>query len=121
MTRRLTVAERHAAVEKDLLLTEIASRSSWDQFLVEQALFAVLRERGTASANDLRVLLPELGRGFLGAAITAMRAGGLIQHTGETVPSTLDSTNGHRLAVWQLTNKGIAVATRNNAARRRAA
>ncbi|MGW7329695.1 hypothetical protein ACWGIU_14095 [Streptomyces sp. NPDC054840] len=121
MTRRLTVAERHAAAEKDLLLEEIADQSSWDQFLVEQAIFATIRAYGTASANDFRDLLPPLSHGFLGAAINAMRTGGLIQHTGQVVPSTLDSTHGHRLAVWQFTDKGIAVATRSKAARRSAA
>ncbi|KOU30182.1 hypothetical protein ADK53_28580 [Streptomyces sp. WM6373] len=119
MPRRLTVAERHASAEKDLLLEEIADQSSWDQFLVEQAIFAALRAYGTASANDFRDLLPEMGHGFLGAAINAMRQGGLIQHTGQVVPSTLDSTHGHRIAVWQFTDKGIAVATRSAAARRK--
>ncbi|MFF5703458.1 hypothetical protein ACFY7H_13255 [Streptomyces sp. NPDC012794] len=121
MTRRLTVAERHASANKDLLLEEIADQSSWDQFLVEQAVFAALRAYGTCSANDIRDLLPELGHGFLGAAINAMRTGGLIQHTGQVVPSTLDSTHGHRIAVWQLTSKGIEVATRSSAARLRRA
>ena len=117
MPRRLTVAERHASASKDLLLEEIADQSSWDQFLVEQAIFAVLRARGTASANDLRDLLPEMGHGFLGAAINAMRTGGLIQHTGQVVPSTLDSTHGHRISVWQFTDKGMAVAVKSAAAR----
>jgi hypothetical protein len=118
MTRRLTVAERHASAAKNLLLEEIADQSSWDQFLVEQAVFAALRAYGTASANDIRDLLPEMGHGFLGAAINAMRQGRLIQHTGQVVSSTLDSTHGHRIAVWQLTDKGIAVATQSAAARR---
>ncbi|MFB8393706.1 hypothetical protein [Streptomyces yangpuensis] len=121
MPRRLTVAERHATVEKDLLLEEIADQSSWDQFLVEQAIFAALRAYGTCSANDIRDLLPDMGHGFLGAAINAMRKGGLIQHTGQVVPSTLESTHGHRIAVWQLTDKGIGVATRSKAARQAAA
>lgn len=117
MPRRLTVAERHASASKDLLLEEIADQSSWDQFLVEQAIFAALRAYGTASANDLRDLLPEMGHGFLGAAINAMRTGGLIQHTGQVVPSTLDSTHGHRISVWQFTDKGMAVAVKSAAAR----
>lgn len=117
MPRRLTVAERHAAAEKALLLEEIADQSSWDKFLVEQAVLAALRAYGTCSANDIRDLLPDMGHGFLGAAINAMRKGGLIQHTGQVVPSTLESTHGHRIAVWQLTDKGIAVASRSKAAR----
>ncbi|MFD8577337.1 hypothetical protein ACFV1H_18640 [Streptomyces virginiae] len=121
MPRRLTVAERHASADKNLLLEEIADQSSWDQFLVEQAIFAALRAYGTCSANDIRDLLPDMGHGFLGAAINAMRAGGLIQHTGQVVPSTLESTHGHRIAVWQLTDKGIAVAIRSKAARKAAA
>ncbi|GAA3384385.1 hypothetical protein [Streptomyces racemochromogenes] len=120
MTRRLTVAERHASAEKGLLLEEIANQSSWDRFLVEQAVLAALRAYGTCTANDIRDLLPELAHGFLGAAINAMQKGGLIQHTGQVVPSTLESTHGHRIAVWQFTDKGIAVATRSAAARRAA-
>lgn len=115
MTRRLTVAERHAAADKDLLLTDIADQSSWDQFLVEQAVLAVGRARGTFSANCLRELLPELGHGFLGAAINSLRCGGVIEHTGRAVPSTSPATHGHRLAVWQLTAKGHAVAAQRTA------
>jgi len=121
MTRRLTVAERHASTAKDFLLEEIAERSTWDQFLVEQTVFVTLLTQGTASANDVRDLLPNMGHGFLGAAINAMRNGGLIRHTGQTVPSTLDSTHGHRIAVWAFTAKGLAVATKSTAARREAA
>jgi len=121
MPRRLTVAERHATTAKDFRLEEIAERSAWDQFLVEQALFVTLLTQGTASANDVRDLLPEMGHGFLGAAINAMRTGGLIQHTGQTVPSTLDSTHGHRIAVWEFTAKGLAVAAKSAAARRETA
>ncbi|MEW2415345.1 hypothetical protein AB0953_16740 [Streptomyces sp. NPDC046866] len=121
MPRRLTVAERHAAANRDLLLEEIAVQSSWDQFLVEQAIFAALRAYGTASANDFRDLLPEMGHGFIGAAINAMSGGGLIKHTGQVVPSTLESTHGHRIAVWEFTDKGAALAWKSAAARRAAA
>lgn len=115
MTRRLTVAERHAAAEKDLLLEEIADQSSWDQFLVEQAVYAVALNEQTFSCNDMRTLLPELGHGFLGAAINAMRGGGLIEHTGQYVPSTSQATHGHPIAVWQLSIKGSEVAAQRTA------
>ncbi|MFD4912796.1 hypothetical protein ACFWNR_06185 [Streptomyces virginiae] len=120
MTRRLTVAERHASATKDLLLEEIADQSSWDQFLVEQAVLAVGR-KGEFSANDFRHLLPEMGRGFLGAAISALHGGGLIRHTGRYVPSDLASTNGHRLSVWELTDRALAIAADRATARRAAA
>lgn len=110
MIRRLSVAERHAAAEKDLLLADIADQSAWDQFLVEQAVYAVALNEDTFSCNLLRDLLPELGHGFLGAAINAMRQGGLIEHTGQMVPSTQPSTHGHRISVWQLSPRGLAVA-----------
>ncbi|MFE2973299.1 hypothetical protein [Streptomyces sp. NPDC059258] len=122
MTRRLSVAERHAAAEKDLLLTDIANQSSWDQFLVEQAVYAVALNEQTFSCNLLRELLPELGHGFLGAAINAMRQGGLIEHTGQYVPSTSQATHGHPIAVWRLSIKGSEVAAQRRArARGRAA
>ncbi|MFD9603268.1 hypothetical protein [Streptomyces sp. NPDC059970] len=115
MTRRLSVAERHAAAEKDLLLEEIADQSSWDQFLVEQAVLTFGRHHADFSCNNLRDVLPEMGHGFLGAAINSLRTGGIIAHTGRAVPSTSPATHGHRLAVWSLTGKGHAVAAERTA------
>lgn len=117
MTRRLTVAERLAAADKDLLLTEIADRSEWSQFLVEQAVLAVGATRDEFSCNVLRDLLPELGHGFLGAAINSLRTGGVIAHTGRMVPSTSPATHGHRLAVWTLTERGIRIGQQKRAGR----
>ncbi|MFG3136058.1 hypothetical protein ACGFZA_07525 [Streptomyces sp. NPDC048211] len=115
MTRPLTVAERHAAAAKDFLLADIAQQSSWDQFLVEQAVYAVALNEQTFSCNQMRELLPELGHGFLGAAINAMRQGGLIEHTGQYVPSTSQATHGHPIAVWRLSIKGSEVAAERTA------
>ncbi|WP_069751654.1 hypothetical protein [Streptomyces sp. EN16] len=115
MTRRLSVAERHAAATKDLLLTDIANQSTWTQFLVEQAVYAVALNEQTFSCNQMRTLLPELGHGFLGAAINAMRQGGLIEHTGRYVPSTSQATHGHPIAVWRLSIKGSEVAAQRRA------
>ncbi|MFF7184663.1 hypothetical protein ACFZAR_05390 [Streptomyces sp. NPDC008222] len=106
---RLTVAERLASADKNLLLDEIVRQSEWSQFLVEQAVLLYGR-RGPFSCNDLRDVLPELGHGFLGAAINALRTGGVIEHTGVMVPSTQANTRGHRIAVWQLTPRGLAIA-----------
>lgn len=115
MARKLTPAERLAAAEKDFFLEEIADQSSWDQFLVEQAVFHFGQRHHEWSCNDLRNVLPELGHGFLGAAINALRGGGIIQHTGRTVPSTQPSTHGHRIGVWQLTHKGRRIAAQRAA------
>jgi hypothetical protein len=117
MARRLTPAERLATAEKDLLLEEIADQSSWDQFIVEQAVFHFGQRHTEWSCNDLRDVLPELGQGFLGAAINSLRTGGIIEHTGRMVPSTQASTHGHRIAVWRLTDKGRAIAAQRQAAR----
>lgn len=115
MTRRLSVAERHAAAEKDLLLEDIADQSAWDQFLVEQAVLTFGRLYYDFSCNDLRDVLPEMGHGFLGAAINSLRSGGIIRHTGRSVPSTSPATHGHRLAVWELTDKGRRIAAERTA------
>ncbi|MFF1348460.1 hypothetical protein ACFVZJ_21195 [Streptomyces sp. NPDC058322] len=115
MTRRLTVAERLASAEKDLLLADIADQSSWDQFLVEQAVLTFGRHHADFSCNDLRDVLPEMGHGFLGAAINSLRTGGIIAHTGRSVPSTSPATRGHRLAVWALTAKGRGIAAERTA------
>lgn len=117
MTRRLTPAERLASAAKDLLLEDLADQSSWDQFLVEQATFHFGLRHDEWSANDIRDVLPELGHGFLGAAINSLHRGGIIEHTGRVVPSTLDSTHGHRLSVWRLSVNGRAIAEERKAAR----
>ncbi|MFE9886822.1 hypothetical protein [Streptomyces scopuliridis] len=122
MTRRLTVAERLAASDKNLLLADIADQSSWSQFLVEQAVLAYGWSCGEFSANDMRDVLPELGHGFLGAAINALRQGGVIEHTGQYVPSTSPATHGHPVAVWRLSVKGLVIAEqRRNARKEKAA
>lgn len=116
---RLTPAERLAAADKDTHLADIVHRSTWDRFLVEQAVWMYGLERGEFSANTIRDVLPEMGHGYLGAAINSLRRSGLIEHTGRVVPSTSPATKGHRLAVWTLTAKGrrIAAARRPQATR----
>ncbi|MFI8206841.1 hypothetical protein [Streptomyces sp. NPDC085937] len=122
MARKLSPAERLASAEKDLRLEEIADQSSWDQFLVEQAVFHYGQRHDDFSCNDLRDVLPELGHGFLGAAINSLRTAGIIAHTGRMVPSTQANTHGHRISVWELTDKGRAIADQRAArAQRRAA
>lgn len=117
MTRRLTVAERLASTEKDALLDDIAKHSEWDRFLVEQAVLHFGATVTEFSCNDFRDLLPNLGDGFLGAAINSLRSAGVIAHTGRSVPSTEPSTHGHRIAVWELTAKGRHIAGQRRAAR----
>ncbi|MFF3620005.1 hypothetical protein [Streptomyces sp. NPDC002467] len=117
MTRRLTVAERLATAEKDVLLATIRQQSSWDEFLVMQAVLHYGAITPTFSCNDLRQLLPEMGHGFLGAAINGLRAGGVIEATGEMVPSTQKSTHGHRIHVWRLTGRGEEIAAKRQAER----
>ncbi|MFD8545573.1 hypothetical protein [Streptomyces sp. NPDC059649] len=111
MPRKLTTAERLASADKDERLTDIVDRaSSWDRFLVQQAVFAFGLTRDTFSANDLRDVLPELSHGLLGAAINGLRQGGVIEHTKQYVPSTSPATHGHPIAVWRLSVKGLLIA-----------
>ncbi|MFL4491484.1 hypothetical protein ACJ6WD_09520 [Streptomyces sp. VTCC 41912] len=111
MTRRLTPAERLAAADKNTTLdTIVASTSDWDRFLVEQAIWHFGLACDEWSANDLRDVLPELSHGYLGAAINSLRTAGLIEHTGQMVPSTSGPTHGHRLGVWRLSVKGLLIA-----------
>lgn len=111
MTRRLTPAERLAAADKDSTLEQIIARNGdWDRFLVEQAVYAYGLANDTFSANDLRNVLPELGRGFIGAAINSLRTAGILEHTGQMVPSTSGPTHGHRIALWRLSVKGLVIA-----------
>ncbi|WP_055693751.1 hypothetical protein [Streptomyces prasinopilosus] len=115
MARKLTPAERLANAEKDLLLEEIADQSTWDQHIVEQAVFHFGQRHDEWSCNDLRDVLPELGHGYLGAAINSLRTAGIIAHTGRTVPSTQANTHAHRIAVWELTAKGRRIAAQRAA------
>ncbi|EFE65840.1 predicted protein [Streptomyces viridosporus ATCC 14672] len=123
MARKLTPAERLASAEKDFLLEEIADQSVWDQHIVEQAVFHFGQRHAEWSCNDLRDVLPELGHGYLGAAINSLRTAGIIQHTDRMVPSTQANTHAHRIAVWTLTAKGHRIAAQRaaRAAERRAA
>lgn len=108
----LTPAERLAAADKDTHLADIVRASTWDRLLVEQAVWRYGLEHGEFSANTLREVLPEMGHGYLGAAINGLRSAGLIEHTGRVVPSTSPATKGHRLAVWTLTPTGRQIAAR---------
>lgn len=117
MTRRLSVAERLASTDKDALLDDITRHSEWDRFLVEQAVMVFGETFADFSCNEIRDVLPDLGPGFLGAAINSLRSAGVIEHTGRSVPSTQANTHAHRIAVWQLTDKGRQIAAKRRAAR----
>lgn len=121
MTKKLSVAERLASTEKDALLDDIATHSEWDRFLVEQAVLHFGANVVDFSCNDFRDVLPDLGDGYLGAAINSLRTARIIQHTGRMVPSTSKDTHGHGIAVWELTAKGRHIAAQRRAARRAAA
>ncbi|MGW5431853.1 hypothetical protein ACWET9_32340 [Streptomyces sp. NPDC004059] len=123
MTRRLSVAERLASIEKDDLLADIAKHSEWDRFLVEQAVLTFGEALTAFSCNDIREVLPDLGTGFLGAAINSLRTAGVIEHTGQYVPSTQANTHAHPIAVWRLSAKGrgIALARRTASAQQQKA
>lgn len=121
MKKRLSVAERLASMEKDALLDDITRHSEWDRFLVEQAVLHFGERYITFSCNQIREQLPDLGTGYLGAAINSLRTAGIIAHTGQYVPSTSAATHGHPIAVWQLTPKGRLIAARRRAARTRKA
>ncbi len=117
MTKRLSVAERLASTEKDALLADIARHSEWDRFLVEQAVLHYGEQHVEFSCNLIRDVLPDLGDGYLGAAINSLRTAGIIVHTGRMVPSTSAATHGHRIALWALTAKGRQIAAQRRAAR----
>lgn len=106
-----TLAERLAALRRDQTLADILASSAWDRYVVMNAALLYGHAHDTFTANDLRDLLPEQGSGFLGAAISGLRAGGIIARVpGSEVPSTLDSTHGHGLKVWVLTGRGHRLA-----------
>jgi len=108
---RLSLAEQLAARRRDETLADILAASTWDRHVVMHAALLYGHGHDTWSCNDLRELLPEQGQGFLGAAISGLRAAGIIRRIpGPGVPSTLDSTKGHELKVWTLTGRGHRLA-----------
>lgn len=110
---RLSLAEQLAAKRRDETLAEILAASVWDRYVVMQAVLLYGHDHDTWSCNDIRDLLPEQGRGFLGAAISGLRAAEIIRRSGQgEVPSTLDSTHGHGLKVWTLTARGHRLAAK---------
>ncbi|KIZ16895.1 hypothetical protein [Streptomyces natalensis] len=111
MPRSLTPAERLAAADKDIRLDDIVARTGdWDRFIVEQAVWHFGLANDTFDCNQLRDVLPELSHGYLGAAINSLRTAGVIEHTGQMVPSTSGPTHGHRISVWRLSVKGLVIA-----------
>lgn len=121
MTRRLSPAERLAQADKDTTLASIAGASDWDRFLVEQAIYHYGLANHEFSANSLREVLPEMGHGYLGAAIGALHKAGVIEHTGQWVPSTSGPTKGHRISCWRLSIKGLVIAEKRGGQQGRAA
>lgn len=117
MARRLTVAERLASTTRDATLADLIRRTTeWDRLLVEQAVYLVGLEHDQFSANLLREQLPELAHGHLGVAIKALERGGIIEPTGQMVPSTSPATKGHGIHVWTLTPRGRRLAEQSAAA-----
>lgn len=111
MTRTLTPAERLAATRRDATLAQLTELPAWDRHLVEQAVFLYGLSYSTWTCNDIRPLLPEMGRAYLNRAINALNLGGIIEHVPVVgPPSTSERTKGHRLAVWMLTPRGHRVA-----------
>ncbi|MYR30570.1 MULTISPECIES: hypothetical protein [unclassified Streptomyces] len=106
MTRRLTPAEQLAADARDTTLGTLIALTDpdgWHLRLVKQAVLAAGRWMPEFSANDFRDLLPELGAGMAGLACHALLVQGLVEKTGDRVPSTLPSTHGHGIHVYRLT------------------
>ena len=116
MKKRLSLAEQLASDAKLQLLEDIVRADDWSLYLVQQAVLHFGLDRDEFSCNDLRDVLPELGQGFLGAAINSLRNAGIIEHTNRMVPSTQINTHGHRIAVWRLTLKGCGIALARQAA-----
>lgn len=114
---RLSLAEQLAAQHRDETLAEIVAASAWDRYVVMRVVLLHGASNDTWSANDIRDLLPEQGKGFVGAAISGMRGAGLIRRIpGDEVPSTLKSTHGHSLKVWSLTGHGHRLAAQQHQA-----
>jgi hypothetical protein len=111
VTRRLSLAEQLAAQLRDATLAEIVRASAWDCHVVMQVVLLYGQNHDRWTCNGIRDLVPEQGKGYLGAAINGMNRAGIIARVPvDGVPSTSEKTHGHRLAVWSLTARGHRIA-----------
>lgn len=93
------IAKARAARDEGMARAREADRDGWDTKVIDQAIHALCETGRPWSANDLRELLPDVRQPLIGERINAARNRRQIRKVG-SVPSTLESTHAHGIAVW---------------------
>lgn len=99
------IAKARAARDEGMAAAEDADRDGWDTKVIDQAIRALIDTGRPFSANDLRQLLPDVRQPLIGARVRAAGTRGDTRRVGY-VPSTLESTHGHPIAVWVRATQG---------------
>lgn len=85
-----------------------ANVTDWDEAILDQAILAIAGDGRRFSANDLLVVIPELGRGVAGlyfAGLTHRRSPQILSRIGFE-PSINPKAHGKPVNVYQLTTPG---------------
>lgn len=107
MTDYTTPDEARAAANAQLAAL-YGTFTGWTEALFDQALLHVADVHGTFSANDMRAIMPETGRGAAGLYFTGLtrRKNPLVlEHVGD-VPSVNEKAHGKPVFVYLLTAAG---------------
>lgn len=97
------IAKARAARDAGMAQAQEADRDGWDTKVIDQAIAALVATGQRFSANDLRQLLPDVRQPLIGKRVRAAATRGETRRV-DYVPSSLESTHGHPIAVWVRAN-----------------
>ncbi|MEV8523214.1 hypothetical protein AB0451_03500 [Streptomyces sp. NPDC052000] len=118
MTDYATPDEARAAANNKLAAF-YATVTDWTEALFDQALLHVADVHGAFSANDMRAIMPETGRGAAGlyfTGLTKRKHPLVLEHVGD-VPSINAKAHGKPVYVYLLTPAGRQFIEARKAAR----
>ena len=83
-----------------IAVTEHGPADRWDAQVIDGVIAHLAAQGEPFSCNDFRDLLPPVRTALISRRLIAAQHSGLVAKTGYT-PSTLPSTHGHPVAVYQ--------------------
>ncbi|WP_372733582.1 hypothetical protein [Nocardioides sp.] len=96
---RRAIARGRAAYEKATAST--GPSDVWDNRVIDQAIYAFVRQGHPFSANDFRDLLPKVRKCLISRRLIQAQKDGLVVWTGRVTPSTLRSTKAAHVNVYE--------------------
>jgi len=97
------IAAARVARDEGMARAQDADVLGWDTKLIDQAIAAMTATGRPFSANDFRILLPDVHQPLIGKRVKAASMRGETRRVGY-VPSNLESTHRHPIAVWVRAN-----------------